>query len=86
MDLPIFDTVYTNIISCTNGNYSIDFQPIQVYRIDLPFFTCEVLVSRICGGECAGGTNHLCSLSADNKALTQVDSKLYTLSLWSQIM
>ena len=43
-----------------SGNYSIDF---QVYHTDLSFFIHEVLVSRICGGECADGTNHACSLS-----------------------
>ena len=60
-----------------NGNYSIEF---QVYRIDLPFFTREVLV-------------FLFQESADesvmmgrniHKALTQVDSELNTLALWSE--
>ena len=63
-----------------NGNYSNDF---QVYRTDLSFFIREVLVSRICGGECADGMN---DLFIDDKALTQVDSILNTLALWSQII
>ena len=33
-----------------NDNYSSDF---RVYHIDLSFFTREVLVSGICGGEYA---------------------------------
>ena len=54
-----------------NGNYSIDF---QVYRIDLSFCTRKVLVSGICGGECAD--EPFMQFAIDNKALIQVDSKL----------
>ena len=61
MELTFVDTVNTNIISCPMAKfYGIDF---QVYHIDLSFFTSEVLVSRICGGQYADGPNHSCSLS-----------------------
>ena len=50
VELSFVDPLYTNIIFMPNGNYSID---IQVYGIELSFFTDEVLVSGICGGECA---------------------------------
>ena len=65
-----------------NDNYSIDF---QVYRIDLSFFTRELLVSRICGGECWWDEPFM-QFVIDNKALAQADSKLNTLVLWSQII
>ena len=65
-----------------NGYCSIDF---QVYHIDLSFFTREVLVSGICGGDCAD--EPFMQFVIDNKALIQVDSKLNnTLALWSQII
>ena len=67
MELSFVDTEYTKIISCPVAiTYSTDF---QVYRIDLSFFICEVLVSR--RGEYADEMNHSCSLSWTIKLLSK---------------
>ena len=55
----------------------------RVYRIDLSFFTREVLVSGICGGECADA---MMGRTIQFVIVIQVDSsKLNTLAFWSQI-
>ena len=44
MELSFADIEYTKIISCPVAiTYTTDF---QVYRIDMSFFICEVIVSR----------------------------------------
>ena len=65
-----------------NGNYSIDF---QVYRTELFLHTWSSCFKNLRKSVCWWEEPFM-QFFIDNKALTQVNSKLNTLALWSQII